>query len=157
MHSNTVSIVTIVIFLTSLVSRIESVCKISSASGYRGTIEQCYCECNRAYQGGFKATTCTWFPAGQFSTGGCTYCDSGRRRRRTSTPSGPFAVQKCSCIGCDLLSGVYTGTLEQCQSLCQSKANTFLNNQVTFSYLPNGQFSKGSCKCCGYKDPCLPF
>ncbi|CAF4002430.1 unnamed protein product, partial [Rotaria sp. Silwood1] len=138
---------------------VQAICRGSGPSGYQGTIEQCYCECNRAVQNGFRAKTCSWFPTGQFSTGGCSYCEQRRKRQSkkvendSSVPT-PFLVQKCSCIGCDSFSSAYLGTLEQCQARCQSMENSFVNGQVTSSYLPNGFYSKGSCNCCGYKDPC---
>ncbi|CAF4124316.1 unnamed protein product [Adineta steineri] len=124
---------------------------------------KCYCECNGADKLGFKATTCTWFPNGQFSTGGCTYCDSRRRKRSLETirsvsiSSGPFLVQQCSCTRCDSSSIGYRGTAEQCQSYCQLQATLFINNEVTVTYLPDVQVSKGACKCCGHKDPCFVF
>ncbi|CAF0929746.1 unnamed protein product [Adineta steineri] len=141
----------------------EALCKTSSTNGYRGSMAKCYCECNGAYKLGFKATTCTWFPYGQFSSGSCTYCDSKRRKRTLKTirsvsvSSGPFLVQQCACTGCDSSSIGYTGTAEQCQSYCQLQATLFINNEVIVTYLPDGQVSKGACKCCGYKDPCFVF
>ena len=103
MYSNKILMIIIAIILISIILNAEGLCKTSSSNEYRGTIEKCYCECNGAYKLGFKATTCTWFPYGQFSSGGCTYCDSERGKRTLksirsdSTSSGPFLVQQCSC------------------------------------------------------------
>ncbi|CAF2765161.1 unnamed protein product [Rotaria sp. Silwood2] len=161
-----------------LICDVQGICRGSAPNGYQGTIEQCYCECNQAVRNGFKATTCSWFPAGQFSSGGCSYCEARRKRQSIRIPEQimkmsdyqqamnykakradssalvPFPVRECSCMGCDSFSSGYQGTLEQCQTHCQSIANSFINGQVTSLYLPDAQYSKGSCNCCGYKDPC---
>jgi hypothetical protein len=94
---------------------------------------------------------CNWVAYGQFSPSGCTYCDNGHRKRTLKS------IQKCSCIGYDSFSDSYRGTQEQCQSYYQSQANSFINNQVSFTYVPDGQFSKGASKYCGYKDLCIVF
>lgn len=45
---------------------------------YSGTMSQCFCMCNGMARGGMRVDRVTYFPSGQFSSGGCGCCPGTR-------------------------------------------------------------------------------
>jgi len=126
--------------------------------GYSGGYSQCFCWAQQTANLAHQTGTVTYFPNGEFSTGGCTYCPTG-----PGNGNMVFYVDVFYCNGGshqDPVSGItecnlYIGDDASCMYWCNATAvaekfaGTF---QCT--YIPNAEFSQGSCMVTGYQNPC---
>jgi len=131
--------------------------------GYTGSESQCFCwaqnTCNMEH---CQTGTVTYFPSGEFSSGGCTMCPSG-----TSNEKVIFYVGVFYCNGGthqDPVSGIiecnlYIGEQPGCFNWCNQTAYDYkFAGEFTCTYIPNGEFSQGSCMVRGNQNPCtVPF
>ncbi|KAL0208261.1 hypothetical protein P9112_010848 [Eukaryota sp. TZLM1-RC] len=148
--------------------------------GYSGTNAQCFCWCQQTANaiGASSDARCTYFPSGQFSSGGCSLCASNINSLSLTDEESVtenkleeskadavvalednntriFPLRRCKCPS--QCSWGYSGTYQQCTSWARSIASLFLNGQYTVTYFPRAQFSSGGCSACGNTDPCKAF
>ncbi|KAL0233367.1 hypothetical protein GEMRC1_012112 [Eukaryota sp. GEM-RC1] len=153
-------------------------CPGSCGSGYRGSIVDCYCWCQRTANS-LKASSdakCSHFPSGSYSSGGCSLCASNINSLTGETSAAEvfekslsdaligvetnsgmiFPVRRCRCHDgtCDW---GYSGTSSQCSAWARSQSSRFINGQYTVSFFPRGMYSSGGCSVCGQTDPCKSF
>ncbi|KAJ5076561.1 hypothetical protein M0811_06141 [Anaeramoeba ignava] len=166
------------VFILILLSVLQFVrprcdCPFMCGAGYDGTEAQCFCFCDQD-AGNFpsgSSITCSYFPSGEFSTGGCSLCGpdstfdevsqvdsksgvkvTGITKQNNLRGSVPFPLYVCYCPQeCDW---GYTGTYDECVSWANSQASRFLNGVEQITYFPWGEFSSGGCSACGHADPC---
>lgn len=70
------------IFCTSSSTNSDSpnncVCYMGNCAFYGGTAAQCFCYCNSvSINSKWAGVTITFFPSGEFSSGGCSCCEAG--------------------------------------------------------------------------------
>ncbi|KAL0242690.1 hypothetical protein GEMRC1_005253 [Eukaryota sp. GEM-RC1] len=153
-------------------------CPGSCGSGYSGSVVDCFCWCQRAAasMGTSYDATCSHFPSGSFSSGGCSLCDSTIRSLSTETfvveifekslseaimgvdsnHGKIFPVHRCKCHDGTCNWG-FSGNYNQCDAWANGQAYRFLNGQYTVSFFPRGSYSSGGCSICGQTDPCKSF
>ncbi|KAL0211625.1 hypothetical protein RCL1_005251 [Eukaryota sp. TZLM3-RCL] len=163
-----------VVLLSLLIVVVFAGCRCSPfcGAGYSGSQAACYCFCsNTATSLRLTAqATCTYFPSGSFSSGGCSLCSSqinsndnyysliekSLDQAAVSTTDSNneiiFPIRKCVCP--NTCGWGYTGTYAQCETYARSQAKMFLGESYSFTYFPSGMFSSGGCSVCGNVHPC---
>jgi hypothetical protein len=158
---------------------------VADQRSYTGTQGQCFCMCNGAVKMGIPVTRATWFPSGQFSSGGCGCCP-GRKSLSNSESdasivsdervanativthmldtasiekmkNGAFANQPGPFFldKCFSAGRTYNGNYDSCVNFCKGYARQFPLGSWSVNFFPSGQFSTGGCSCCGAVDPCF--
>lgn len=141
--------------------------------------------CNGASKQGIPVTRVTYFPHGQFSSGGCGCCPGRKGLANSELATSIFTAERIgnatvvTAMASDFVAtklengaqaytpgpflvdkcfgstGTYTGNYDSCVNMCKGYARNFVTGSYTVSFFPWGQFSSGGCKCCGSVDPCF--